>query len=56
MNAGPTNTRQRVTVRIDVLPGAAAELVAVRLLDGYEEWRLLGAEIKEVVIEIPSIS
>jgi hypothetical protein len=40
-------------MRLELLPGAAAELVVVRLMSQYEHLRALGAEITEVGIELP---
>ena len=45
--------RPRVTLRLELLPGAAAELVVVRLMSHYQELYQLGAEVTEVGIELP---
>ncbi len=45
--------RPRVTLRLELLPGTAAELVVVRLMSHYEDLYALGAEITGVGIELP---
>ena len=50
----PPSDRPRLTVRLELQPGVIGELVVVRIMDLYEDWRADGVEITEVTLELPA--
>jgi hypothetical protein len=50
----PTSDRCRVTVRLELQPGVIGELVVVKVMDRYDDWRAAGIEITEVTLELPA--
>ncbi len=50
----PTSDRPRLTVHLELQPGVIGELVVVRIMNHYEDWRADGVEITEVTLELPA--